>query len=137
MALGQIDTAKSVAKAFLKVERYSDSLTLFEEIGAYLKSQGKQETKVLSYKSYCLIGLEQYKSAMELLHQLRDSSSEDFDFWPQMALAFCLSKEGKTADSTTLLTQAASDESAKSYYVEVKKRYPEIAEEFISIVGST
>jgi tetratricopeptide (TPR) repeat protein len=115
MALNQVDTAKSVTKAFLKVGRYSDSLTLFEEIGAYLKSQGSHETKVLSYKSYCLIGLEQYKGAMKLLYQLRDLSSEDFDFWPQMALAFCLWKEGKTSDSKALLNQAASDVSAKSY----------------------
>ena len=43
MTFDQVNAAKSVAKAFLKVKRYSDSLTLFEEIGTYLKNKGKHE----------------------------------------------------------------------------------------------
>ena len=136
MTFDQVNAAKSVAKAFLKVKRYSDSLTLFEEIGTYLKNKGKPETKVLSYKSYCLIGLGQYKSAMELLYQLRRASPEDFDFWPQMALAFCLWKDGETTGSSKLLDQAASDRSAKSYSSEVSRHYPEIAGEFTSKMES-
>lgn len=137
MTLDQVDSAKSLAKAFLKVGRYSDSLTLFNEIGVYLMSQGGQETKVLSYKAYCRIGLEQYENAMELLYKLKEASLKDFDFWPKMALAFCLWKKGKTEDSNSLLNQAASDESAKSYSAEVKIRYPEIAQEFMSIMENS
>ena len=134
MEIGQVDTAKSVAKAFLKVGRYSDSLSLFEEIGSHLLSQGKPDTKVISYKSYCLMGLKQYKGAMELLHNLKNISSTDFDFWPQMALAYCSWKEGMTSESNDFLIQAASDKTAKSYVAEVNKRYPEIASVFSSIL---
>lgn len=130
MSIDEIDTAISVAKGFLKVGRHSQSLSLFEEIGKYLQNSGRPETKILSYKAYCLIGLENYTEASKVLQALRMASPGEFDFWPRIALSYSLLKTGRTAESSELLEQAASDKMAEGYLGEVTKRYPELATEF-------
>ncbi|TAN49939.1 MAG: hypothetical protein EPN21_10335 [Methylococcaceae bacterium] len=135
LAMGLIDAAKSVAKAFLKVGRYSESLSLFEEIGIYLRRAGKSDCKMLSYKSYCLIGLCKYSNATDLLLRVRQDSPSDFDFWPKVALSYCLEKEGKKPESDELLRLAVMDIQAKGYINEVRNRYPEISQKFIDYLS--
>ena len=134
-SMGQIDTARSLAKAFLKVGRYADSLQLCDEIGRHLTQTGKSPAKILAYRAYCLMGLGRYSEAVVSLEQLQAESPADFDFSPRMALSYCFFKQGNSAASTELLRLAARDPSASGYVQEVERRYPEISAIFQQSIG--
>jgi hypothetical protein len=133
-SMEQIETAKSVAKAFLKVGRHADGLLLFEEIGRLFKSNMEVQSKLHAYKSYCMMGLGRYSEAQYLLEQLQVESPQQFDFWPGMALAYCLFKQGD-ASSKKILRKVASDPAASGYLIEVQRRYPELSADFQQFVG--
>lgn len=132
--IDQVDTAKSVAKAFLKVKRYSESLSLFEEIGKHLNRSGQKEHKILSYKAYCLIGLERFLEASKLLELLRIERPCDFDFWPKIALSYCFFREDKITESDKLLALSVADKTAHGYIDIVNKFYPEIHQRFTDLL---
>lgn len=125
----QIDAAKSLAKAFLKVQRYDVSLRMFERI----RNSGGDErsTSFLQYRAYSLVGLGQYEEALQDLEALRATGSDRlYDFWPRLALAYCHLKLKHNGAFEAALRSAAANHGAATYRNMVGILYPELAEQF-------
>jgi tetratricopeptide (TPR) repeat protein len=65
----QIEAAKNLAKAFLKVKRYEVSLRMFELLIRELS--GGRDVPLMQYRAYSLIGLARYQEAIQELVGLR------------------------------------------------------------------
>lgn len=130
LSIKAIDTAKGLANAFLKVRRYRDSLSLFEDIANELRRVGKNNNALLSHRAYCFIGMEDFQKARHLLMRLQSASPELFDFWPTVALAYCLLRDGEETEAEILLAAASQDPAAKSYASQLSVFYPDMSERF-------
>lgn len=125
----QIEAAKSLAKAFLKVKRYEISLKMFDLLIGNLDSD--KCTPVLQYRAYSLIGLGQYSEALRELDRLRLTDDDRcYDFWPRLAVAYCYLKLSKSSEFKRALQGAVAFPGASGYYEMVSDLYPELAVSF-------
>jgi tetratricopeptide (TPR) repeat protein len=133
--LGQIDSAVSLAKAFLKVKRYDVSLEMFSLIIERL--DGRRRSSVIQYRAYSLIGQKKYHEALRDLDALRASDDDElFDFWPQLGVAFCHFKLNHKDKFEAALTRAMARNEAAQYRVRATEIYPELAGKFDVELGS-
>jgi tetratricopeptide (TPR) repeat protein len=125
----QIDVAKSLAKAFLKVKRYEVSLRMFDLIIA--DSSGERRSSFMSYRAYSLIGLSRYREALQELDMLRLIGDEKrYDFWPRLALAYCHLRLKQNVEFEAALRSAVNYRGASQYRHMVAGLYPELAAPF-------
>jgi tetratricopeptide (TPR) repeat protein len=129
LAAEQVDVAKNLVKAFLKVRRYEVSLQMCERI----RNHGSNEmsNSILQYRAYSLIGLGRYEEALQDLERLRASGNDRlYDFWPRLALAYCHLKLRHSTEFEAALRSATSYQGASEYRSLVGTLYPELAEQF-------
>lgn len=127
------ETARNLAKAFLKIERFDVSFQMFDQIIRHNKTPKTHADRALAYRAYSLIGLDRFEEAAEDLVKLRaGSSNELFDFWPRLALAYCHMMLGNIAEFNVELDMALSDQKAPTYLGTAAKLYPELAEPLTS-----
>jgi tetratricopeptide (TPR) repeat protein len=126
---GQIDVAKNLAKAFLKVRRYDVSLQMFERIRNRVGDE--RSNSFLQYRAYSLMGLGRYEEAVQDLEALRATGSDRlYDFWPRLALAYCHLKLQHNREFEVALDSAVTWQGASEYRNVVSSLYPELAEQF-------
>jgi tetratricopeptide (TPR) repeat protein len=133
LSTGQIDAAKNLAKAFLKVKRYDVSLQMFEAIRK--RGDIERSNSFLQYRAYSLMGLKRYEDALRDLELIQASgSSKEYDFWPRIALAYCHLKLQHSAEFELVLSSAVKYQGAFGYRDMVNSLYPELGEQFTHAV---
>lgn len=125
--LNDIYGAVQVGRAYLKQQRYEESVEIF----SYLKNKAniKSEVyfKVLSNLAYSLIGKEKYLDAIKNLTEVEKLRGKDFRSWHSIAMAYSYFKLG---DNTNFEKWIASSKARPEYRRNTalfKSLYPEIS----------
>lgn len=128
----EVEAARNLSKAFLKIKRFEVSLQMFDMI---INHDGVPQTLVnrtLAYRAYSLIGLGRYREAVEDLVKVQSSECDEFfDFWPRLGLAYCHMKLGNYPEFEAMFNVALSDKKAADYLNLASKIYPEFAEKLV------
>jgi len=128
----QIEAAKSLAKAFLKVKRYEISLKMFDLLISELS--GEKRVSFLQYRAYSLIGLARYEAALQELGRFRLIGGEkEYDFWPRLAVAYCYFKLEQNTEFESAMRSAVTVQASTQLEM-VTDIYPDMAEEFTRYV---
>jgi tetratricopeptide (TPR) repeat protein len=129
--LNEIQAAMSLGKAFLKVERHSSSLEIFEFIDARIPASNEFHPKILAHLAYSMIGQQRYQDAIRvLLKARREVQGQELGFWPALGLAYSYLKTGNKQDSNRWLSHAKTIPQAPEYAPLVARIYPEFKGEF-------
>jgi tetratricopeptide (TPR) repeat protein len=129
----QIEVAKNLAKAFLKVKRYEVSLRMFDRLIRELGDA--RRVSLMQYRAYSLVGLARYEEALQELDRLRLIGGEKgYDFWPRLAVAYCYLKLGQKAEFESALRSAVGLQGSSEYGEMVAAIYPEMAGRFADIL---
>lgn len=128
LAKGDSHTVIVLARAFLKVRRYTSALEVLRILSRTPLTQAVQ-AQTLAFTAYSFIGNGAYEEALSSLEELRRiEPTEAEKFWPALAFSYVNYKLDRQAEFFAWLNTASSKQRAFEHLESAIKIYPELKE---------